>query len=289
MLAIGCILVHMNQLNSTERAQVVRALVEGNSIRSICRMYKVGKNTVARLLVQLGKACSDYQSDVLRNLPCMVVQVDELWSFVGCKEKRTTPDKKADGQGDCWTWTALDADSKLMITWHMGGRGPSDCEDFMFDLADRLKNRIQLSSDGHGAYKNAVRLAFGPNVDYGQVIKVFGVDAEGEKRYSPAECTACKTKAVIGDPMDSQISTSYVERSNLTMRMGCRRFTRLTNAFSKKLENHAHATALHFMYYNFGRPHMTLTKEKGAKTTPAMAAGVTDHVWSVEEIVGLLG
>ncbi len=253
------------------------------SIRAICRAKGVGKNTVARLLRALGPVCSEYQ-DVLRNLPCMVVQCDEIWSFVGAKDKNATNSE----QGSIWCWTALDADSKLIITWHLGGRTEGDCRDFMDDLADRCAKRIQLSTDGHGTYKNAVRIAFGQNVDYGQVIKVFGVDAEGEKRYSPAECTACKTKAVFGDPIDSQISTSYVERSNLTLRMQNRRLTRLTNGYSKSIEHHAHAMALTFMFYNFCRPHMTLTKENGRKTTPAMAAGVSDHVWAIDEIVGLL-
>lgn len=245
-------------------------------------MTGAAKNTVVKLLCELGRACSEYQAEHLRNLNSMVVQCDEIWSFVGCKQKRATPDKLAEGQGDAWTWTAIDADSKLIITWHVGLRTGSDCRDFIDDLADRMTKRIQLSTDGFGTYKDAVRIAFGPNVDYGQVIKVYGEDMDSEKRYSPAVCTSCKTTAVIGDPLESQISTSYVERQNLTMRMSMRRFTRLTNAFSKKLENRAHAVSLHFMHYNFCRKHQTL------KTTPAVAAGVTDHVWSIAELVGLL-
>lgn len=278
----------MNQLSTEKRSQVIRCLCEGMSIRSTCRATGTGKNTVARLLCQLGEACSSYQSEHLRNLPCMVVQCDEIWSFVGCKEKHATPEKRAQGQGNAWCWTALDSDSKLIITWHVGGRGEEDCKDFMYDLADRLSKRIQLSTDGHGAYKNAVKIAFGKDVDYGQVVKVFGQDVYEEKRYSPAVCTSCLTKQIIGDPLESQISTSHVERSNLTLRMHNRRMTRLTNAFSKSIEHHVHALALTFMFYNFARPHQTLTKNNGCKMTPAMAAGVEDHVWTVEEIVRLL-
>ena len=278
----------MNQLDTTERAEVVRLLCEGMSIRATCRTLKVGKNTVARLLCQIGKTCADYQDEQLRNLGCMVVQCDEIWSFVGCKEKSATADKKAEGQGNAWCWTALDSDSKLIVTWHLGGRSDQDCQDFMFDLADRLTKRIQLSTDGYGAYRNAVKLAFGRDVDFGQVVKMYGNGEEMVGRYSPAVCTSCTTKAIVGDPIESQISTSHVERSNLTLRMQNRRMTRLTNAFSKSIEHHAHALALSFMFYNFARPHQTLTKGNGYKTTPAMAAGVADHVWMVEEIVGLL-
>lgn len=278
----------MNKLSIAKQAQVVTLLCEGMSIRATCRATGTGKNTVARLLAALGKACADYQDDHLRNLNCMVVQCDEIWSFVGCKEKRATPDKKADGMGNAWTWTALDSDSKLIITWHLGGRTESDCRDFIDDLADRLSKRIQLSTDGFGAYKNAVKVAFGQNVDYGLVVKMFGDGTESVGRYSPAICTSCQTKAIIGDPIESQISTSHVERSNLTLRMTNRRMTRLTNAFSKSLEMHGHSLALTFMHYNFCRPHQTLTKGAGFKTTPAMAAGVADHVWSVEELVGLV-
>lgn len=288
MLALCCILVSMNQLDTAKRAQVVRCLVEGNSIRSTVRMTGVAKNTIAKLIPELGRACESYQIDALRNLDCRVVQVDEIWSFVGCKEKRATAEKKAVGQGDAWTWVAIDADSKLVITWHLGLREPSDAQGFMYDLAERLTKRVQLTSDGLGMYRDAVRLAFGKDVDYAMLIKEYGQDVQAEKRYSPAVCIGCKTSPIIGDPIESQISTSYVERQNLTMRMGMRRFTRLTNAFSKKLENHGHAISLHYMYYNFCRPHQTLTRDFQAKTTPAMAARVTDHVWSIEEVVALL-
>lgn len=279
----------MNQLTTAKRAQVIQCLCEGVSIRATCRMTGTGKNTVARLLCQIGKACLEYQNEYLRGLDSMVVQVDEIWSFVGCKEKHATPDKKAEGLGSIWCWTALDSDSKLIITWHLGDRSDDDAETFVFDLADRLTKRIQLSSDGFGAYRGAVKLAFGKDVDYGQIIKVYGLDGSEQKRYSPSICTSSTAKAIIGDPIKSQISTSHVERSNLTIRMQNRRMTRLTNAFSKSVEHHAHAMALTFMHYNFARPHQTLTKKAGDKTTPAMAAGVSDHVWSIEEIVGLLG
>ena len=278
----------MNQLSTTERAEVVRLLCEGMSIRATCRTLKVGKNTVARLLCQIGKACQEFHDEHVRNLGCMVVQCDEIWSFVGCKEKNADAVKKADGCGNAWCWTALDSDSKLIVTWHLGNRSDADAEAFMYDLADRLEKRIQLSTDGYGAYRNAVKLAFGKDADYGQIIKVYGEDVRDAKRYSPAVCTSCTTKAIIGDPIESQISTSHVERSNLTLRMQNRRMTRLTNAFSKSIEHHAHALALSFVFYNFARPHQTLTKGAGFKTTPAMAAGIADHVWSIEEIVGLL-
>ncbi len=282
MLASCRILVSMNKLDAKERTAVVRCLVEGNSVRATVRITGAAKNTIAKLLVDLGKVCAAYHDEHVRNLNCFVVRADEIWSFVGCKEKRVTPEKKAEGQGDAWTWVAMDADSKLIITWHLGLRLESDCLDFIDDLADRCAKRIQLSTDGYRAYNNAVKMAFGPNVDYGQVVKIFGADVYAEKRYSPAVCTACKTVAVVGDPIDSHISTSYIERQNLTLRMGMRRFTRLTNAFPKKFENHGYAIAVHYMYDIFPSKHQTL------KTTPAVASGLTDHIWSVEELVGLL-
>lgn len=257
-------------------------------------MSGAGKNTIARLLVDMGKACAAYHDENVRNLGALVVQVDEIWSFVGCKEKHATPDKKAEGQGDAWTWVAIDSDSKLVISWLVGQRSDSDCRDFIDDLGDRCANRIQLSSDGLNLYNNAVKVTFGVNVDYGQIIKSYGQDWKDEKRYGPAVCTGVKTKAITGDPMDSLISTSHVERQNLTLRMQNRRFTRLTNAFSKKNENHIHAVALHYMFYNLCRPHQTVTQASGPAgfrkpVTPAMAGAVADHVWTVEELVGLLG
>ena len=243
-------------------------------------MTGASKNTIVKLLAQLGKACTEYQADYLRNLNSRVIQVDEIWSFVGCKEKGKTQGKQ--GHGDVWTWVAIDADSKLIITWLAGLRDEDSCLDFMLDLADRLTKRVQLTSDGFKLYKAAIARAFGHNVDYGMLVKTYGSDPQNEVRYSPAICLSAKPKRVFGDPIESQISTSYVERQNLTMRMGMRRFTRLTNAFSKKLENHEAAIALHFMYINFVRVHQTLG------TTPAVASGVSDHIWTIDEICGLL-
>lgn len=287
----SCIIIIMNRLNSAHRAQIIRCLCEGNSLRATARLSDCAINTVVKLLLEVGPACSAYQDATVRNLKTTLVQVDEIWSFVGCMQKHATDEKKAIGQGDAWTWTAMDADSKLMITWLVGLRSESDCRDFIDDLADRLTMRIQLSSDGYGAYHPAVRAAFGPNVDYGQIVKVFGQELSEEKRYSPAICTSCKTRAIVGDPIDGLISTSYVERQNLNIRMGCRRFTRLTNAFSKKFEDHCAAFALYAMFYNFCRPHQTLTKQSGdhgrnkVPTTPAMASGLTDHAWTVDELI----
>lgn len=285
----SCILINMNRLDSKSRAQIIRAICEGNSIRATSRMCGCAINTVVKLVLEVGEAAATWHSDNVLNLGSLVVQVDEIWSFVGCKEKHATPDKKAEGQGDCWTWTALDSDSKFMITWNVGPRDDSTCRDFIDDLAFRLANRIQLSSDGLGLYNNAVKLAFGPNVDYGQVIKTYGEDVQQQKRYSPAVCTSVKTKAITGDPMDSLISTSHVERQNLNISMGCRRYTRLTNAFSKKLTNHIATFALYSMFYNWCRPHQTLTQKlpsgKRVPTTPAMAMGLTDHAWTVEEMI----
>jgi IS1 family transposase len=277
----------MNRLTPERRAAVVRSLVEGNSIRATVRMTGAAKNTVAKLLVELGYACLEYQDRVLRDLPCQRVQCDEIWSFVGCKEKNVPASEKGNGErGDVWTWTALDADSKLIVAWAIGQRDAATACEFMADVAGRLKNRIQLTTDGHKVYLNAVEDAFGGWVDYAMLVKVYGNESEGQKRYSPAVCLAAKKERIVGDPDPDHISTSYVERQNLTMRMSMRRFTRLTNAFSKKVENHACAVALHFMYYNFARAHKTLSDPY--PTTPAMAAGVADHVWSVEEIVELI-
>jgi IS1 family transposase len=276
-------MVSMNQLDTTRRAQVIRCLVEGNSIRSTVRMTGVAKNTVAKLLVEIGAACSEYQDQVMRNLPCQRVQCDEIWAFVGCKQKNVTAEKaERTVCGDVWTWTAIDAESKLIPCWLIGQRDAIAARDFIEDLAGRLANRVQLTTDGHKPYLTAVDRVFGEEIDYALLVKMYGADAEGEKRYSPAQCIGTRTATVVGDPDPQHISTSYVERSNLSIRMGTRRFTRLTNAFSKKVENHAAAVALFFMYYNFGRKHQALG------TTPAVKAGIADHIWSIEEIVGLL-
>jgi len=280
----------MNRLDTAKRAKIVQHLCEGNSIRATSRLCGCAINTVVKLLTEMGPACQQWHSDNVVNLQTLVVQVDEIWSFVASKEKNTDLDGKAQGHGDCWTWTALDSDSKLMISWAVGPRSPELCRDFCEDLAYRLRNRIQLSSDGLGMYNDAVKLAFGKDVDYGQVIKTYGMDIFAEKRYSPAICSSVKTKAITGDPMDSLISTSHVERQNLNIRMGCRRFTRLTNAFSKKVENHEAAISLYFMFYNYCRPHQTLTKASGNAgkrypTTPAMASGLATEAWTIERMI----
>ncbi len=273
----------MNRLSHEERSRVISALVEGNSIRATVRMTGVAKNTIAKLLVDVGAACSEYQDRAMRNLSCKTIQVDEIWSFVGCKQKNAKVYADCPVMGDVWTWVALDADTKLVPSYLLGNRDGGTARVFMEDLASRLSNRIQLTSDGHRTYLNAVPEAFGENVDWGILMKMYGHD-EGrgpERKYSPGECIGAEKQARIGEPDFAKISTSYVERQNLTMRMGMRRFTRLTNGFSKKVENHAAAIALHYMWYNFGRKHQTL------KTTPAMTAGISDHIWSVGEIVSL--
>jgi IS1 family transposase len=287
MLDITSALKHnvlMNQLDANKRTQIISALCEGSSIRSITRMFGVGKNTVARLLLEVGAACAEYQDRALRNLKCQRVQCDEIWSYVGAKDKNVPTDKKGQfGVGSVWTWTALDADSKLICSWMVGSREASAAVDFIQDLASRLSNRIQLTTDGHRVYVDAVERAFGSEIDYAMLIKLYGADPKPEDaRYSPASCIGCRPVEISGRPDQKHISTSYVERQNLTMRMHMRRFTRLTNAFSKKLENHIAAVSLHFMYYNFVRIHQTL------RVTPAMAAGVADRLWSVGDIVTLL-
>lgn len=273
-----------NVLKAEKRAAIIRALVEGNSVRATARMVDVSKDTVAKLQVEIGAACARYQSETLRNLPCRRVQVDEIWSFVYAKAKNV-PQRFAGqfGVGDVWTFTAIDADSKLCVSWLVGTRDGATATEFMQDVAGRLAHRIQLSTDGHVMYLDAVEDAFGGAVDYAMIQKIYGPAADaGERRYSPATCKGSKRARVQGNPDPRHVSTSYVERANLTMRMSMRRFTRLTNAFSKKLENHIAAVALHFMHYNFCRIHQTL------RVTPAMAAGVSDHVWEIEELLALL-
>lgn len=275
-------MVIMNRLTTAKRVAVVSALCEGNSIRATVRMTGVAKNTIVKLIAELGAACSKCQDERVRGIKSRRVQCDEIWSFVGSKEKNTSVEKKAEGCGDCWTWTALDADTKLMISFCLGDRTLATAYDFMHDVAERISNRIQLTTDGHRVYLEAVESAFGMEIDYAMLNKVYRANPEGQTRYSPAKCIGCQTAVVSGDPDPKHVSTSYVERANLTMRMSMRRFTRLTNAFSKKLETHAAMVALYFMYYNFARIHQTL------RVTPAMEAGLADHVWSIEEIVGLL-
>jgi IS1 family transposase len=274
-------MVTMNQLTVEKRSQVVAALVEGNSIRATVRMTGVAKNTVVKLLVDLGTTCSEYQDKTFRKLGCKRIQCDEIWSFCYAKQKNVPADKQGQfGYGDVWTWTALDADTKLVPSWRVGTRDAGTAFEFMHDLAGRLTNRVQLTTDGHRVYLNAVESAFGSNIDYAMLVKIYGSDSANDTKYSPAECIDCKPIAITGRPDPKHISTSYVERQNLTMRMNMRRFTRLTNAFSKKVENHEAAVSLHYMYYNFCCIHQTL------RVTPAMEAGVSGRVWTVGEIEG---
>ena len=272
----------MNKVSTDRRAAVIGALVEGNSIRATCRMTGTAKGTVARLLATVGDACARYQNDVLKELVCRRLQVDEIWSFCYAKEKNVPGNRRGQfGYGDVWTWTALDSDSKLVPVWLVGGRDAGDAYEFLSDLRTRLTNRVQLTTDGHRAYLSAVEDTFGADIDYAMLIKLYGTPQEPEKRYSPAQCIGVDTRVVQGNPDPAHISTSYVERHNLTMRMSMRRFTRLTNTFSKKMANHEAAIALHFMWYNFGRVHGTI------KTTPANAAGVDSHRWTLREIAEL--
>ena len=277
----------MNKLSTQRRSQIISALIEGNSIRATCRMTGAAKGTVIKLLREVGEACALYQDEHLRNLPCNYIQCDEIWSFCYAKQKNVPENKEGVfGYGDVWTWTALDADTKLVPSWLVGLRNLECATAFIDDLANRLANRVQLTTDGNNVYLQAVENAFGIDVDYAMLIKIYGEDKEPQKRYSPARCMGTEKLRIKGTPDKRHVSTSYVERQNLTMRMSMRRFTRLTNAFSKKVENLEYDVALHFMYYNFARPHKSLSSPY--PTTPAMAADVSDHVWSIEEIVGLI-
>ncbi len=285
----------MNRLTTEKRAQIIGALVEGNSIRATVRMTGAAKNTVTKLLVDVGAACADFQAGAMVDLPCTTVECDEIWAFCYSKAKNvSTEHEGAFGYGDVWTWTALCADTKLVPSWLVGERTVDDAWAFLSDLQGRLANRVQLTTDGHRSYMQAVDLAFGGEIDFAMLHKIYGQDPSpsAARRYSPAVCTGTDVRVMSGDPDPSRISTSYVERQNLTMRMGMRRFTRLTNAFSKKVENLAHAVSLHYMHYNFARDHtsLTITNADGTKTkrTPAMAAGISDHVWTLREIAGLL-
>jgi IS1 family transposase len=280
-------MVNMNRLSTDKRAAIIGCLVEGNSIRATVRITGAAKNTVTRLLVDLGAACAEYQDATLRGLPCKTIECDEIWSFAYAKQKNVPEQYKGTpGYGDVWTWTALCADTKLVPSWLVGERTIEDALAFMDDLRGRLANeRVQITTDGLSAYQEAVGEAFGETVDFAQLSKVYGTDPRlrgSERRYSPPVCTSAHVTIVSGRPKHADISTSYVERQNLTMRMGMRRFTRLTNGFSKKIENLTHAVSLHYMHYNFGRVHQTL------KATPAQAAGVADHRWTLAEIAGLL-
>jgi len=280
----------MNRLATDKRATIIRALVEGNSVRSTARLTGSAKATVLKLLVELGDFCSIYQYHALRDLKATRVECDEIWAYCNAKAKNASKP----GQGDLWTFTAIDADCKLIFSWLVGQRVQQSAQRFLHDVASRLANRVQLTTDGHPMYLTAVENAFGwAMVDFAQLVKTYATttDVDASRRYSPAVCTGAVKTTIMGRPDPDLISTSYVERANLSMRMGMHRFTRLTNAFSKKAENHAHAVSLYFMFYNYCRPHQTLTKAaNGVKTTPAMAAGVSvsDHVWTVEEILGLM-
>ncbi len=274
----------MNRLSTEDRAKILHCLVEGNSLRAASRMCDVSINTVTKLLEDVGYACAFYQAQTLVNLPCKRLQCDEIWSFCYSKERNVAPENKGIlGYGDVWTWTALCADTKLIVSWLVGGRDAGYAKAFINDLESRLANRVQLTTDGHKAYLGAVESAFGGEIDYAMLVKLYGA-AQGnqnERRYSAGECCGTIKGTVCGKPKEKDVSTSYVERQNLTMRMSMRRFTRLTNGFSKKIANHEHAIDLHFMFYNFGRVHKTL------RVTPAMEAGIADHVWTLEEIANL--
>jgi IS1 family transposase len=268
----------MNKLSTQKRAQILSMMVEGISMRSITRLMQVGKNTIARLLVEAGQACIAYQNEQLRNLSCKRLQVDEMWSFVYAKAKNV-PAPKIGEAGDVWVWSAIDADTKLVPCFMIGGRGATQAKLFMEDLASRLACRVQLTTDGLKAYLEAVEQAFGADIDYAMLVKVYGEPLGTEKRYSPGEYVRAYKEVIRGCPAAEHVSTSYSERQNLNVRMGNRRFTRLTNAFSKKVDNHYYSLAVYFMHYNFVRIHQTL------RVTPAMAAGVSEKLWSMEDVV----
>jgi IS1 family transposase len=274
----------MNKLTHDKRTQVVSCLIEGCSIRATVRMTGVAKKTVMRVLVEVGQVCEEYQDRVLRNLSCRRVQLDELWGFNYCKQKNVTSEiaAKVPAAGDIWLWVAIDAETKLVPCWRLGDRNAGTALEFVHDLADRLSNRIQLTSDGHRAYLTAVESAFGSDVDYAMLVKLYGTDREeSETRYSPAECIGCRSAALTGNPDPKHISTSFVERQNWSVRTAMRRYTRLSNGFSRKIQNHSAAVALNYFAYNFIKIHRTL------RVSPAMAAGVTDRLWEVSDLVAL--
>lgn len=277
----------MNRLSLERQTQVIRVLCEGNSIRSTARITDTAINTVVRLVKEVGAACLEYQDNNLRNLSCQRVECDEIWSFCYAKQKNVPKGKRGQfGYGDVWTFVAIEADTKLVISWLVGLREPQYAYEFFKDIKQRLANRVQLTTDGHRMYPYAARTVFGEDIDYAMLVKYYGTTYDANGHYSPPKCTHTETKLVNGSPDMTRASTSYIERQNLTMRMSMRRFTRLTNAFSKKIENHMYAVALHFMYYNFARPHKALSKPY--PTTPAMAMGLANHIWTTEEIVKLI-
>lgn len=276
----------MNKLSIERKALVIKTLCEGNSIRSTARITDTAVNTVVKILRETGRACLKYQDKSLRNLTCKRIECDEIWSFVYAKAKNVPEEHENEfGYGDVWTFVAIDAETKLAISWLVGLRETDYAYEFLKDVKERLANRVQMTTDGHRMYFLAAENAFGDDIDYAMLVKYYGNTQDEFGRYSPPKCTNTKAKLISGQPDMTKVSTSYIERQNLTMRMNMRRFTRLTNAFSKKLENHMLAIALYFMHYNFARPHKTLAYPY--PRTPAMASGLTDHVWTIEEIVAL--
>ena len=274
----------MHKLPAAKRSQILAMLCEGSSMRSISRVVDVSINTVDRYLVLAGEACAAFHDQAVRNVKSRRVQCDEIWSFCAMKEKtaKKKGEDRPEGVGDVWTWTAIDADTKLVIAWLVGGRDAGYAWEFMQDVADRLATRVQLTTDGHGPYLSAVEDAFGGNIDYAMLVKVYGPGPADAGRYSPPECTGTIVKPISGDPDPKHISTSYIERSNLTLRMANRRFTRLTNAFSKKLSNHLHMIALYTVWYNFVKMHKSL------RMTPALASHMTDKLWTMDDLVALV-
>jgi IS1 family transposase len=275
-----------NVLSNEKRAQILAVLCEGMGINAATRITGVSKNTVLKLLADAGEACAKYQDEAMKNLTCKRVECDEIWSFVGMKQKNVPVEMQGTfGIGDVYTWTAIDSETKLIPCWHVGTRDLDSAREFISDLATRLANRVQLTTDGHKAYLEAVEESFGRDVDFAQLVKIYGGDGKSmgdARRYSPSEFTGSEKRVITGSPDDKHISTSYVERQNLTMRMHMRRFTRLTNAFSKKLENHMHAISLYFMFYNFCKIHKSL------RITPAMQAGISNKLWEISDIVALI-
>jgi len=273
----------MRKLAAKDRARILHLLCEGNSIRAVTRLTGASKTTVTKLVVDAGQAAAWYQDRALRNIECKRLQVDEIWGFVGAKQKNVAETHR-DVAGDIWVWVATDADTKLVPHWLVGHRNLKNCYWFMHDLAERIEGRVQLTTDAFVPYREVVEAVFRKEIDYAQLIKIYGKapDGIGPGRYSPPACIGARAKKIIGNPDEKHISTSYAERNNLNIRMHSRRMTRLTNAFSKKVANHAHAMALHFLYYNFVRVHKTL------RTTPAMAAGVTKRLWEMSDIVEVL-
>lgn len=276
----------MNRLSIQKKTQIIQLLVEGNSLRATSRIADVAFNTVLKFLPQVGSACMNFHNETVKGVKCKRLQADEIWSFIQCKDKHATPEKKEAGMGDAWTWVGIDADTKLVVSWFVGNRSAETAIVFMEDLASRITNRVQLTTDGHSAYLEAVTNSFGSQIDFAQLVKVYGSSSDSnsptERKYSPSKLKSINKIPICGNPDEDHVSTSFVERQNLTMRMHMRRFTRLTNAFSKKLENHMHAIALHFVYYNFVKQHKSL------RITPAMAAGITKRFMTIEDIANLV-